>query len=576
MESVAELLKKSYRPYSSLRDLLRCFLSTAVEVTRSTYGEIRLRSSESEAGHSDLSVTTDNEPGLQSANPDSATCAACELFLKGSYKAPAAAPDFQEQPLCKNAATSGSCLVAPVLYQGSSIGLVALTSDCLASYSTLDAEACRWIARQTAYHAVRYKVNRLSTSKQGKDLLLVGVSDGLTQLDSFIEKAAQVNLPVLITGEPGSGKARIAYAIHYASSYRDSSFLTLNCSEIDPQLLKSELYRLVGKVHRGTIFLKGIDALDQQMQNQLLGVIECGFGQLNSPQDKKTGIDLRMIASASQELGQMVEDGTFSRSLLWELNILQAQVPALRTRKEDIGPMAEYLLSKYSVQHQRSIAPEVLNVFESHSWPGNVNEFERVISRLAAMTDGEIITIDDVHIHAPDLSGDAGGLGKGTAPLNDPQGDSVNDNCQTVTNGTSLVAILIDQDYEALGHLHPSLQRALVFLAENFQDNISVGQLAQEAYLSASHLSFLFQKTLDVSIKQLLALVRIEKAKRLLIETPYVSIREISEQIGYGELRHFQRTFKRVVGTTPREYRRLELEKKSQTLSSFRAVMGRE
>jgi len=551
---------------------------TAVAVTQSTYGEIRLKSLSTEIGEAELSIATDDRPAFLCEHSDKDVCAVCEFFHNSGSANPQAALDLKGGVTCsKTGAEFASCIMTPVSYQGSLIGMTLLASDRPACYSEPDAEACRWLARKIGYHAIRHTLNSLSTSRQGKDLLLVGLSEGLRQVDEFIEKSAQVNLPVLITGEPGSGKARVAYAIHYASVYREDSLLTLNCSEMTPPTFKSELYRLINKTSRGTIFFKGIDALDRQVQNQLTGVIDYGLKQWRAIKDKAPDRDFRIIASADHELSQMAEDGAFGSSLLWELNVLQAQIPPLRTRREDIIHMAEYLLNKYPVKKRRTISVEVMSLFEEYSWPGNIHEFESVIARLAAMTDGEDITIRDVNLHAPGLTHGSSGPNDGARRPDGARANPNRNNPQTATTGASLVAVLIEQDFKSIEHLHPSLQRALIFLARNFQDNMSVKHLAQEAFVSASHLSYLFQKTLDLSIKQLLASVRIEKAKRLLIDMPHVSIREISEQAGYGELRHFQRMFKRLAGASPREYRRLELEKwgKSHSQDAIGDSMGK-
>jgi len=113
--------------------------------------------------------------------------------------------------------------------------------------------------------------------------------------------------------------------------------------------------------------------------------------------------------------------------------------------------------------------------------------------------------------------------------------------------------------FAGLRAFHPGLQTALTYLAHHYADTIPLSRLAQQACLSRSHLSYLFKQTLGVSFKPFLAIVRIEKARRLLVERPPLRITRIGGEVGFGDLRHFERTFKRLTGSTPRAYRQSAL-----------------
>ncbi len=131
---------------------------------------------------------------------------------------------------------------------------------------------------------------------------------------------------------------------------------------------------------------------------------------------------------------------------------------------------------------------------------------------------------------------------------------------QTDARLVALADDLIRGEFTKLRKLHLSLQKALEHIARHFHEPISLRQLAQHAHLSPSHLSHLFKQALGVSFKPFLSLVRIKRAAQLLVEKPYQSITETSLEVGFNDLRHFERAFKRLLDVSPRSYRRNALE----------------
>ena len=119
----------------------------------------------------------------------------------------------------------------------------------------------------------------------------------------------------------------------------------------------------------------------------------------------------------------------------------------------------------------------------------------------------------------------------------------------------ALADALMRGDPAVTRNCHPGLKNALDYLASNLHEPISLHELSRHAGLSASHLAYLFQKTLGVNFKSLLAALRILEARQLLVDKPQMRITEISFQVGFGDLRHFERTFKRLIGKAPKEYR---------------------
>src|SRR5262249_31978626 len=133
------------------------------------------------------------------------------------------------------------------------------------------------------------------------------------------------------------------------------------------------------------------------------GLLESSFSFAHKNESAETPNNCRIYASASSDLEQMVSEQRFCRALLWELNFLNVTVPPLRCRREDIGPGVQYFLRKYSGDRPVEIDEAVSEALEGHDWPGNESELERVVARLTALAETDLITVDDLRAHAPSL-----------------------------------------------------------------------------------------------------------------------------------------------------------------------------
>ena len=152
------------------------------------------------------------------------------------------------------------------------------------------------------------------------------------------------------------------------------------------------------------------------------------------------------------------------------------------------------------------------------------------------------ITLDELENHAPEI-------------INNPLLPAVNDIGQQQSLKEKLIPSLMLKSYELFNSLHGGLQKALKFLAENYSREITLTELAQNAFVSPSHLSFLLKNFAGRSFKQILAELRIEKAKQMFDATPNARITDVSLDVGFGDLSHFEKIFKRHTGVTPRQYK---------------------
>jgi DNA-binding NtrC family response regulator len=236
-----------------------------------------------------------------------------------------------------------------------------------------------------------------------------GIGQSPVWLDTLAlaRRAAPLDLPVLISGESGSGKEVIAGALHRWSPRADNAYVPLNCGLLQENLLESELFGhkkgaftgassdkdgLCEYATNGTLFLDEIGELPLACQAKLLRVLDSGeYRPVGSNTLRRT--NARIIAATHRNLDELAANGRFRHDLLYRLNVIHVPVPALRDRRDDIPLLAEHLLNRASARIGRRLAmtPRALALLSSYSWPGNVRELRNVIERLAILTDtGEI------------------------------------------------------------------------------------------------------------------------------------------------------------------------------------------
>ncbi|HET7788525.1 MAG TPA: sigma 54-interacting transcriptional regulator [Myxococcales bacterium] len=226
---------------------------------------------------------------------------------------------------------------------------------------------------------------------------MVGQSAGLSRVREMCRLAAQSTSSLLIEGESGVGKEVLAQAVHGAGSRSTAPFVAVHCAAIPRELLESEMFGYErgaftganphgnpGKFELadgGTLLLDDVVELPLEMQAKLLRALqERSITPLGGRRARR--VDVRIVATTNIPLRQAVESGRFRADLFYRLNVLHIAVPPLRDRREDIGPLAEHFLRKYSALHDRqltNVGPQALASLQAYSWPGNVRELEHWI-----------------------------------------------------------------------------------------------------------------------------------------------------------------------------------------------------
>lgn len=257
----------------------------------------------------------------------------------------------------------------------------------------------------------RQTLRQVMTKSVSRDAI-VGRSEKMEDIFRLVERVAPARSTVLIQGESGTGKELVAKAIHEASARADKPFVAVNCSNIPSELLESELFghtrgAFTGAVaskkglfevaDTGSIFLDEIGDLRPEMQVRLLRVIqEREFTPIG--ETTPTKVDVRIIAATNVDLKEAVKSGTFREDLYFRLSVVPIELPPLRTRREDVLPLAQHFIRKYNEENGRvvseSFSAEVLSLLENYYYPGNVRELENIIERAVVIAATDEITVD--------------------------------------------------------------------------------------------------------------------------------------------------------------------------------------
>ena len=242
----------------------------------------------------------------------------------------------------------------------------------------------------------------------------VGRSGAMAEVQALLSRAASGTATVLLRGESGTGKELAARAVHDASPRRSGPFVKLHCAALPDTLLESELFgyekgaftgaatRKPGRVelaHGGTLFLDEIGDITPQVQVKLLRLLqEREFERLGGTQTLK--VDVRFVAATHRDLEEIMRKGEFREDLFYRLNVVPVWLPPLRARPEDIEPLVRHFLEVHARANGKppfTLRPEALAVLQGQPWPGNVRQLQNFIERLVVLSDGPVLTGEDVH-----------------------------------------------------------------------------------------------------------------------------------------------------------------------------------
>lgn len=249
------------------------------------------------------------------------------------------------------------------------------------------------------------ELQKLRHGQESRAALFIGSHGGFAEIDRLVNLAAAEKVPVLITGETGTGKNVVAAAIHYRSSLSEAPFVGINCAALPEPLIESELFGaekgaftgadsarkgLIEMADKGTLLLDEIGEMPLHLQSKLLGVLE----------DKKVRrlggsharqVDVRIIAATNRDLAEAMKEQAFREDLYYRLNVLHISLPPLRQRVQDIPALCDHFLIEISRGRHFSVDTDELQRLMNYEWPGNVRELRNVIERAVILQkDGTI------------------------------------------------------------------------------------------------------------------------------------------------------------------------------------------
>ena len=258
---------------------------------------------------------------------------------------------------------------------------------------------------------LRTRLNRFQGDVEGSSVTcaIVGDSPILQEVCKVIGQVGRVDVPVLITGESGTGKDLVAESIWKVSTRWEKPFVVINCAAIPETLLEAELFGYekgaftgannsrIGKFEEadgGIIFLDEIGDMSLSLQSKVLRVLQNKtFNKLGD--NREIAVDIRIIAATNKDLEEMVREGKFREDLYFRINVVKIHLPALSERKEDIPLLVECFSRRYSSQVGREIlgtTSRVLDMLMEYDWPGNIRELENTIRKAIAFTKTPYLT----------------------------------------------------------------------------------------------------------------------------------------------------------------------------------------
>jgi Nif-specific regulatory protein len=273
------------------------------------------------------------------------------------------------------------------------------------------------IEKALEHRRLRYEIEYLRHTQQ--DIYdfdrIIGASGALERVLDVVRKVAKSNTTVLIRGETGTGKELIAGAIHHNSPRASRNFVKVNCAALQENLLESELFghekgaftsadkQRIGRFEQadgGSLFLDEVGDMSPSTQAKILRVLqEHEFERLGGTRTLR--VDVRLVAATNRNLASMVAAGLFREDLFYRLNVVSIEMPPLRERKDDIPALAAFFIRRFAGELKKRIdglEPDALKLLMRYNWPGNIRELENALERAVLLTEGPLITREDLHL----------------------------------------------------------------------------------------------------------------------------------------------------------------------------------
>lgn len=338
--------------------------------------------------------------------------------------------------------------------------------------------------------------------------------------------ASRIKIPILITGEQGTEIRSIAYFIHENKPTTSGNIIFLPSRAKTIEGFKLALEQAIEMARNGTLVLSDVGALTDQCKDFLIYLLA------NNDLYRRVELNSIQLIITCKDTPQRQTDSVQETFIGCTAHI-ELHLPPLRQRPEDISFYIEHFSRLYRGKNAFILSEDAKAKLLTYSWPGNVDQLRNIILQLTSLQKPYI------------RSGDIKGLQL------------------QVLDKSSLIECLYNKKTDNFQKIHPALYKSLTFISHNFLEELSLEKVANHAFSSPSHLSFLFRRELGTSFKSILVELRIFHAKKLIENRPALKITEVCLQSGFGDLSHFEKMFKRYSGNTPRAYRNIHRDKVS-------------
>lgn len=419
-------------------------------------------------------------------------------------------------------------------YRGQSIGEMVLTIPCSGFPSSHFTDVFELLPTKIINLLTRRKLEIESVKQFGHAYSWIGNSESLFNFEKSIEHLSNQETIVVIHGEPCSGKIIAALSIHVFGQNSDQPFIISNCLDWNKTKYNELIESLLFETSNGTLYLRHFDLLDDELQKKVLKKI------LKHTQDHsvyKTKNHCRLIFSVqntSTNIGSTFE-GTFIRD-----SVSQIRLPSLNQRTADIKALGIAMLTNLNSICFTKLDDICWQYLQQIKWGTGFEQLELLMFKLVNFCNKSNIDLQALitQLSKMDINTESS--------LFEIEQKSISGLAKDIAGGK--VVEIYDQ--------HPAVNKAIAYVANNFDQCFDLSTLARNSCVSPSHLSSLLRKRLNTNFKQFLNLCRIEKSIIFLRENPNMQVTEISASLGFCDLSHFEKTFKRQTGNTPKEFRK--------------------
>ena len=306
-----------------------------------------------------------------------------------------------------------SVVSVPIPWQGKPMGVLSLGAPVKDAFSYEHVEALEKIAAESGTF-LRRAALASTTRAEGRPFVIKGLSPGWLEVERKIEQVSSANVPVLVTGESGTGKDLVSRAIHFNSRRANKPYVTVNCAAIPETMLESVLFGHVKgaftgatfdkvgefqKADGGTLFLDELGELPLMLQAKVLRAIEQGEVSPLGSNEAPKRVDVRFICATNRDLPKMVSEGKFRDDLFFRVGVITVELPPLRSYKDNLPILAQVFLQQAAQKHGRKVSqlsPEAMQTLQAWDFPGNVRELKNSLEHAVVMAKGDTVEAVDL------------------------------------------------------------------------------------------------------------------------------------------------------------------------------------